>query len=119
MNGINLSKDASMVFNRLYREYKCRLKQGKPKSDAAYFDSSRAMHQRFFPEQHFADLDAACAELRHAGLLKGFRADGYEFHVSLSNDGIIYGRTAFRRASAKVFSLVVEWIKAILSLPHG
>lgn len=103
-----------MIFKRLYREYKQRLRQGKSKSEAAYFDSSKVIHQNFFPEQHFDDFDAACAELRHADLLEGFRADGYEYHITLSNDGVIYGRTAFRRAVAKVASPVIELAKTIL-----
>lgn len=116
MNEITLTKDASNLFSALYGEYKKRKRQGQTKSDAAYFDNSKIIHADLLPKWNFDDVDSACAELRHAGLLCGQRADGYEYYIALSDKGIIYGETKFPRGASKVFAQALEWIQAIRSL---
>lgn len=111
-----LTKDASSLLDLLYTEYKKRLKQGLDKTIAANFESSKTIQRDLVPEWSFDTVDSACAELRYAGLLRGLKADGYEYHVTLSDKGIIYGETKFPRAASKAVSRVFEVLQAIRSL---
>lgn len=116
MDEITLTKNASDVFAKVYKEYRKRIKRGASKSDAADFDSSKAVHRDLLPKWDFDNVDAACAELRNAGLTYGFKADGYEYHVSLSDQGIIYGENRAPAAASTVVSRVLEVLQAIRSL---
>ena len=116
MDNITLTKDAADVFSAIYKEYRKRVKRGASKSDAADFCSSKTVHSDLLPKWDFDNVDSACAELRNAGLTHGFRADGYEYRVTLSDKGITYGENRAPAAVATVVSRVLEVLQAIRGL---
>lgn len=116
MDEITLTPEAVDVLTSLCKEYRKRLKRGMSKSDAANFDSSKAIHRDLFPSWSFADVDEACTELWKAGLLDGFRADGYLYQVSLSNAGMSFNQYRTSKTVSTFFGLLKELVQAILSL---
>lgn len=116
MENVVLTSTAAAVLKKLYSQYKKRIRNGMPKSDAADFGSSRTIHKEFFPGKSFEDIDAACAELLRANLLTGFRADGYLYHAALSDTGIAFSENTASRNASTFFGQVLELVQTIRSL---
>ena len=115
MNEITLTPESADVLSSLCKEYRKRVKHGMSKFDAANFDSSKAIHRDLFPKWTFDDLDEACTELWKAGLLDGFRADGYLYQASLSDAGISFNQYRASKTFSTFFALLKELAQAILS----
>lgn len=115
MNEISLTKNAATVLKKLYDQYKARVRKGMSNSEAADFGDSKAIHRQYFPKWEFEDLDAACAELLRAKLLSGFRADGYVFCATLSDDGIAFSENNVAKNASTFFGRALELIQAIRS----
>lgn len=116
MDNITLTKNAVDAFSQIYKEYRKRIKRGVSKSDAVNFDSSKTVHRDLLPKWDFDNVNSACEELRHAGLLYGLKADGYEYTVTLSDKGIIYGEKRGPTAAANAVSRAFAAFQAIRSL---
>lgn len=119
MDELNLTKNASAVLKKIQSRYKQRIKEGMSKSDAADFDSSKAIHEELLPKWTFEDVDSACAELLRAKLLDGFRADGYVFRASLSETGIALSEGSPLKNVPKFVGWVLELAQAIRALLFG
>lgn len=116
MNEITLTKSSSVVLKKLYKRYIKRTADGMPKSNAADFGDSLAIHDELFPKWSWEDVDAACEELLNADLIVGFRADGYVYRVCLSDAGITFAQNLGSKNVSSSFGYLLELFQAIQAL---
>lgn len=107
---MELTKDSEKLICVLYKAYLEKRKSGLPKSKAKSFGSSHAIHETFFPDLMFEDVDDTCRELSRAKLLNCFWADNIAFNVSISDQGIIYMENRFKDNILSVADFISKFI---------
>lgn len=103
---MELTKDAEKLICLLYKSYLQKRKSGIPKSEATCFGSSHNIHEQLCPELIFEDVDDTCRELSRADLLNCSWADNTAYHVTLSDNAIIYMENRFKNGLAEVLEFV-------------
>lgn len=81
------SEAKSMIFI-LYKEYKARRIHKVPKRDAKFFKDAESVHQTFFSDWAFVDVEETMRELGRNCYLDNFYADDTIWCCSLSDFAI-------------------------------
>lgn len=85
-----LSNDDKQILYELYYEYLRRRKVGLSKYDSVDFVSGHSVHENFFPNLLYDDVDYSLRILGENGYLHNCYADGEIYACELSNDSIAY-----------------------------
>ena len=74
---MQLSKDAKSILYTLYKEYVDRRSHGFSRTFSKNFESSKSVHEKYFPHLIFEDVNDILWELSDNDFIDGFTADGY------------------------------------------
>lgn len=83
-----LTNDAKKILYTLYSEYKARRSVGSSKLEASFFHDAHSIHQNFFSDWHFDDVEEALYELKNEDFLSGYSADNTLQNCALTNTAI-------------------------------
>jgi len=93
---VQLTKEADALICLLYKEYLQKRKNGTPKAQAKFFDSSIEIQAKIIPTWTPEDTDETCWELHRSGLLNCLKADCIAYMSQLTDEGIIYMENRFK-----------------------
>ena len=85
-----LTKYDKKILYGLYSEYLSRRKAGLSISNSSNFSSGKSIHENFFPDHLYEDVDYSLRNLGKSGYLKNMYADNEVYYCVLSNDAIAY-----------------------------
>ena len=91
MVDFEITADAKEMPKFLYAVYLARRREGKERTQANNFGTTRDIHNRYFPQKSERDVRDICLELYRAGALLCIRGDNIFFRVRLSDAAIVYG----------------------------
>ena len=107
---MQLTKDAKSILYTLYKEYVDRRKHGFPKSFSKNFDSSKFVHENYFSDLAFEDVDESLWELSDNNFIDGFSADGYMYTCCLSD----YAISTLESQPKEIFLSIAEFISKFI-----
>lgn len=87
---MSLTKQDKQILYGLYSEYQNRRKTGLSVPESSDFVSGKSVHENFFPEMSYKDVDYSLRQLDSDGYLKNMYADNEVYYCVLSNDAIAY-----------------------------
>lgn len=107
---ISLTKDSEKLICVIYKSYLEKRKSGISKPKASHLGSSHEIHSNLLPQWSFEDVDDTCRELSRAGLLNCLFADNIAYHVTISDDGIIYMENRFKNGLKDIAAFLSNFI---------
>lgn len=107
---MSLTKQDKQILFRLYSEYQNRRKTGLSVPESSNFVSGRSVHENFFSEMSYKDVDYSLGQLGKDGYLKNMYADNEIYHCVLSNDAIAYMEDLPKETFLSVADFVAKFI---------
>lgn len=108
-----LTKDASKLFCVIYQSYVASRKSGKSIREARYFAGSRYLHEAFFPDWNFNDVDDCCRELSRAGFLQCLWANNCAQEIYITDLGIRAMQKQFNDNLEKIAQAIAKGIEIL------
>lgn len=105
MVDFEITADAKEMLKFLYAVYLARRREGKERTQANNFGTTRDIHNRYFPQKSERDVRDICLELYRAGALLCILGDNIFFRVRLSDAAIVYSEQNF----ARNVQALLEW----------
>ena len=106
MPDLELSHDAQKLLYSMYRCYLERRKNGIPRSTARILGSSHTIQEECAPAMDLEDIDDLCRALAHEGLLHCHFSDNRISECLLSEHGIAYLDSRFKRGLDEVLEII-------------
>ncbi len=107
---MQLTKDAKSILFTLYKEYVDRRKHGFSRTFSKNFESSKSVHEKYFPNLIFEDVDGTLWELSDNNFIDGFSADGYMYTCCLSD----YAISTLESQPKEIFLSIAEFISKFI-----
>lgn len=107
---MSLTKQDKQILFKLYSEYQNRRKTGLSVPEASNFGSGRSIHENFFPEMSYKDVDYSLRQLGKEDYLKNMYADNEVYHCVLSNDAIAHMEDLPKETFLSVADFVSKFI---------
>ena len=105
-----LTKQDKKILYGLYSEYLNRCKTGLSFPEACNFISGKSVHENFFPDMSYEDVDHSLRQLGKSNYLNNMYADNEVYHCALSNDAVAYMESLPKETFLSVADFVSKFI---------
>ena len=105
-----LTKQDKKILYGLYSEYLNRRNAGLSFSEACNFISGKSVHENFFPDMSYEDVDHSLRQLGKNNYLNNMYADNEVYHCVLSNDAVAYMESLPKETFLSVADFVSKFI---------
>lgn len=109
-----LTKEANKLFCTIYQSFAASRKSGKSREESCYFAGSRYLHETFFPNWNFDDVDDCCRELSKAGLIQCNWCNNSAQEIFITDLGIRIMQNQFNDNLEKIGQAIVKGIEILL-----
>lgn len=107
---MSLTKQDKQILYGLYSEYQNRRKNGLSVPESSNFVSGKSIHENFFPEMSYKDVDYSLRQLGREGYLENMYADNEVYHCVFSNDAIAHMEDLPKETFLSVADFVSKFI---------
>lgn len=108
-----LTNESRYLLGLMYKEYLEKRKSGVSRDNASRFVDIVSIHEKLMPNSLLDDVESFCFELLKHEWIKGMRADGTVFNISLTTEAIATLEVNFKDRIDSVVDFLSK-LKAII-----